>query len=583
MSTIVDLDSHQIVIDLSASELSTSDTELVSSNEPSIEEIDEEPIECCVCFRNPDNDKHLVLCDNRLSDIKKTYIKNLEKRKKGLWRNVLVKSCCGVQLDSSIHYVCIGCLYKISVNFDNHPIGVTHSLIPCPYPYEDCITPIGIPNYFSHNDIRKVINDDEEFLQYMNHAERYEFPGYEIVKCPRPMIMQNHENVRHDTKCGASILIPIERIKRSSPGKLIIECDQNKNCLRKSCYHCESLIRKYGEIDENMYCEFCLTSTENTNPRAYNPYYYKFDKRRKDGNYVFHRNEELTIDIVIPQLLEIVESDKGYIRCFECLTFLQKTEQCNTVTCCGIDRCYACGRSGSLDRELGDHWDATGLTGCPRFDHSSFWNEWGECNFECREGYCYNQELGDCGVVDHQYGINKMIEIRKNSIVYHSIKSLLPELRKHILKEIRIRPDCIKLKKYIYKYESSDYRTYNPDLIQRKYRLAQISIEETERIIEEMEKQCNLHEQYPEPRVNVSNPRHRHHLSIGFDPTIEDDIESIGNICYIEDDEDESLSNTETEVLLEDNDGQFIDMEDIEECRKIINKIGNLQFTLINN
>ena len=540
------------------------------------EESEDDEIECCVCYRVPDHDKTLIFVDKKLCDITKTFIKSINTPRFNRWPNCLVHSCCGE------HYICVGCLHKISTNFNNHPIGPKNPLIACPYPYDDgCVSESGLPNYFSHSDIRKVINDEQVYTQYLNHADRYQFPGYEIVKCPRPMIMQNYP----DGTCGAMILVPIEKIVNSEPGRLIVECDQNEHCRRKSCYHCHSLVRKYGPADgDDMYCDYCITSTENTNERAYNRYFYKSDKRIKDGKWLFYRNEELTKDIVIPQLLEIIEFDRGYIRCFECLTVIQKTEQCNTVTCCKVERCYACGRSGSPDQDLGDHWDSTGIKGCPRFDYACFWNEWANCGFECLENTCYNHNIGDCKEPSHQHGINRTILVRKKAMIYHSLKSLLPALRKEILQEI---VNIKKLKPFVPTFISSDYRTYIADIVHRKQYLAKLSIGETQAIIDEMSRQLSEISQKAkrnQRRIRENQKQikqlkreiEQERRSLNYSQEIDEDNEALSfdyssGECYIEDD---SYSS-------DDDDGIFIDMADIEECERILKKIGNIHFNLI--
>ncbi len=381
-------------------------------------------------------------------------------------------SCCRK------HGICYTCLKKIATGFDNHPINHHHPLIKCPYPFDQgCFTASGIPYYFSHSDISKVLSP-HEFIMYMNHAEKYQFPGYEIVKCPRPILLNNDDNIG---VCDAWILVPIELIKNSTQGHLVIECDQNINCRRSSCYHCHSYVRKRGFLqiqdpigdrlgvqDVGAYCETCITNTENTNPTAYNRYFYRPDKQLKDGKHIFYKNNELTPDLVISQLLEIIDSDRLYTRCFECLTQIYKTEQCNTITHCGIERCYACGRSGSCEQDLGDHWDVTGIKGCPRFDHSNFWNDWADCDFKCREGRCYSEEVGLCDFSTHQTGIKQMIILRKFAHVYHMVKSLLPQQQHDIVQICNEHPRKIELNAYMPTYICNEYRTYLPDIIHDK-------------------------------------------------------------------------------------------------------------------
>lgn len=348
-----------------------------------------------------------------------------------------------------IHCICKGCLVKIATSFGQaHPIGHEHPMIKCPYPFEDCLFDDGQPNYFSHAAIERLLSDADK-SRYVTHAAKFQFPGYELVSCPRP--------IANGGKCNAGILVPIADIRSSQPGALIMFCDQTAQCQRRSCYHCHGLIQR--GVDR---CDVCIAATENTNPSAENHYFYRPNKRAGDGQPVLLRNEEITTQLAVEQIMEIISSDRLESRCVECLTVLQKTEQCNTLEHCGIERCYSCGRSGTPNQKLGDHWDSMGVSGCPRFDHSVFWNVIADCRFRCTEGTCYNDELGDCNVSEHAVGIRAMIDARKNAHVYHALKSLLPPLRMSTVRALNIRPNAVE---WLPRFYSSDYRTYLPELV----------------------------------------------------------------------------------------------------------------------
>jgi hypothetical protein len=433
-------------------------------------------IECCVCMRS-DLDDLVMVVDYDLPVNNNTGVHPIvtlpDCSSNALFNGTIFYANCRK------HGVCYSCLKRIALNFDNHPINHKQPFISCPYPFGDgCIADTGVPYYFSHSDIKKVLSDDE-YQQYYNHAERFQFPGYEIVKCPRPVLVNNDAQI---AECGAWILVPYELIQSTPRGHLVIECDQNLNCQRRSCYHCRGNVRRgflnflnndngfIGRIDTNGQCDTCLTSTENTNENAFNKYFYNCNKKLKDGKPIFFKNNELTLDIVLQQLEEIADSDKMYSRCFECLTVIYKTEQCNTITHCGIERCYACGRSGSYEVDLGDHWDVTGIKGCPRFDHSTFWNEWGNCNFKCRESQCYNDDIGPCTVPDHTSGITEMIKLRKRAHIYHAIKSLIPSLQAQVIAIVSTNK---KIAPFLPKYMCSDYRLYMSDVMHYKLKAAQ--------------------------------------------------------------------------------------------------------------
>ena len=350
------------------------------------------------------------------------------------------------------HAICNACLHHLATSFgNNHPIGPKHPMLPCPYPFKECLTQTtGLPNYFPHAVVERVLTPEEQLL-YQAHAQRYQFPGYELVQCPRPS--------RYGTICGAGILVSLESVRTTLPGELIMRCDQSQQCQRHTCYHCRSLVHR-----ARNQCDNCLTSTENMNPKLLNHYFHRENKKAGDGQPNLYRNEELTEDIILPQLRDIVNADRLEVRCTECLTFMFKTELCNTLEHCGIERCYSCGRSGTTTKKIGDHWDSNGYKGCPRFDYSAFWNTLAGCNFRCMEGECYGSEVGDCTIAEHAVGVRNMIEMRKRAHIYHAIKSLLPEMRKHILEKVWLQQDDIR--PYLPSHWSSDYRTYVPDVIE---------------------------------------------------------------------------------------------------------------------
>lgn len=351
------------------------------------------------------------------------------------------------------HPLCVRCLGRLALNFDNHSIGSEHAFVRCQPTFADspCISNLGLPYYYTHFDIKKVL-DDEEFQQYNNHAERYQFPGYELIKCPRPLV---HEG--NMLKCNAGILVPFDEIQTAERGYLIIFCDQNDQCYRRTCYHCRNLVGRRAQ-----YCMHCLTMNESHDPQAFNHYFYKPNKKPRDGQDIMFRNGELTLKLIVEQIKQIVDSDKPLTTCLECLIPIEKTEQCNTLTHCSIEKCYCCGRSGTEHQGLGDHWDTSGMHGCPRFDHSRYWNVMANCDFRCEESYCYNHDIGNCSVQDHQDGIKNMNFERKKCQVYHSIFSLLPQMRENVLKELWKN---VKMHPYIPQYKSTDVRTCCPDTL----------------------------------------------------------------------------------------------------------------------
>ncbi len=410
-----------------------------------------ELIECCVCMRQESDDLPALKDDITgellgLGDLPdNSHLIDLLRGNASAV--IMFKGSC------QSHAICNACLHYLATSFgSNHPIGPMHPMIRCPYPFKNCLTPLtGLPNYFPHSVVEKVLTADEQQL-YVAHAHRYQFPGFELVQCPRPS--------RYGTTCGAGILVSLDDVREAITGRLILRCDQSQLCQRQTCYHCKGLVHRSRD-----YCDYCLTSIENINPKLYNYYFHRVDKRAGDGQHNLYRNEEITDEIVYQQLRDILSTERLEVRCTECLTFMFKTELCNTLEHCGIERCYSCGRSGTAARKIGDHWDSNGYKGCPRFDYSTFWNMIGGCKFRCLEGECYGADAGDCNIPEHIQGINNMIETRKRAHIYHAIKSLLPELRKQILEKLWLTNNDIR--PYLPQCWSSDYRTYVPDILRQ--------------------------------------------------------------------------------------------------------------------
>jgi hypothetical protein len=403
---------------------------------------------CCVCFKDLYflNDENLR--DLSLADIQNNFFIN-----DTIPNNLLIKSCC------NIHYICIECLRKCVNNYENHPINENESHIYCPYPFEDCLTKIGFRNIFEHHHIKKICTTESEWMEYSYHADKHAFPGFTIMKCPM-------------FKCNTDILIKTETIKNTSIGDLIIKCSQNPKCSKKFCYYCKQSISYYSTI-----CYDCKTSYENENPNVYNYYInklthdspleeiqnnkeiqneemqneeiqneeiqnrelftdngeidssiesVKIQLNYKESSYLY-LNKDITEDIVISQITDILNDVNIYMICCICRRSLYKTEKCNGLSHHNLERCYACGRIGFTVKGLIEHWNTNGISGCFRFDTDSYVKKIIP-EYICNDTICSNHEIGDCKIAEHSIGIYKLEKLRLKSYIYHIIKSLLPEM-----------------------------------------------------------------------------------------------------------------------------------------------------------
>lgn len=340
--------------------------------------------------------------------------------------DILVPSCCGK------HYICIRCLRKLVFTFDNgHPINENNSHVYCPYPFGDCVNDIGNNYIFSHTAIKNICKTNNQWNSYMTYAEKHAFPGYTIIKCPIETYIMTY------SPCNSQVLVKTQDIRESSPGELIVVCNQNKYCNRRFCYHCRKPVSNYH--DE---CIDCKISCENENGELLNRYFNKnreiiINNSYKEDVTFFHmdesdylyKNKEITVDIAVSEILDLVNDVDNYMICPICKNSLYKTESCNGLTHHNIERCYACGRIGDAVRGLHIfHWKYNGSGGCYRFD-TEFFVRKHIPEYICSELVCFNHIKGECNVEEHQVGVTKLNFTRKRAYVYHMLISLLKETR----------------------------------------------------------------------------------------------------------------------------------------------------------
>lgn len=387
--------------------------------------------ECCICF--VDDEVLFVNKDDSNIDFEILSVLNI---KKELFDNSIVPDNILLESSCKKHYICVQCIKRIVTDYESHPINSENSVIFCPNPFEECVNEIGFRYIIEDRCLEQLLNT-EEYREYINYKNQYLFPGFELVKCVGKKFNYTTQSFK---ECCAEILVPIDDIKKTPKGQMIVNCDQNEECLKSFCYHCKEVVYLTQK------CETCTLFNENQNPEAYNRYFNKnkinedenlkatddedtFDSGRIEfpDNFLL-KNKEITAEMAIEQLYEIIESHFSYMICCICKTPMYKTEKCNALSHHKIERCYACGRIGDKYIGLGDHWSSTGIGGCPRFMYDSFITYRLKL-FLCRENECYNHDLGECHLDEHQDGIKQYNEVRIKSIVLYAIQSLLPDIR----------------------------------------------------------------------------------------------------------------------------------------------------------
>lgn len=385
---------------------------------------------CCVCFC----DYHFIYNNQSnetlgISDLEKEWFDENE-----FPDELLVSSPC------NNHFICIGCLRKITNNYENHPINETESHIYCPYPFEKCANDLDFRYIFEHNHIEKILRTEEERNNYREHAEQHAFPGMTRIKCPCPYYGSSLLEIKI---CNTDILVENEDLKNKPIGELILECTQNLSCRKRFCYNCNKVISFFQPI-----CYSCSTLYENENPNSFNYYInkdletglvspvssdaideFEFNNvSRYDPEKYLYRNKDITQEIAIDKISVIIESFDNYMKCPVCQICLFKTEKCNGLAHHSVERCYVCGRIGYKIKGLGDHWSNFGCNGCYRFDTDGLVSIFVP-EYKCNEFLCHNHDRGECNLPEHSEGIEKLISLRKRSCILHNILSLLPDIR----------------------------------------------------------------------------------------------------------------------------------------------------------
>ena len=423
---------------------------------------------CCVCFddeyyhiHNEHTDTVLSLADIEPDFFTTGVIPN----------NLLILSCCGV------HYICIGCIHRSINNYENHPINDVNSHFACPYPFAECVTSIGFKNVFNHNLIKKICNE-QEWVNYNIHAERYAFPGFTIIKCP--VYYYEHG---HRVLCNTEILLENVEIRNTPIGNYIVACSQNPKCLKRFCFNCKQTVSYYQDV-----CYECKTTYENENPNVFNYFLNKntntelstiididtspeWERTGEGGeggvNYqetsYLYINNQITVEIAVKQITDMIHNIDLFFICPICKISLYKTERCNGLSHHNIERCYACGRIGFQTKGLGDHWNTSGVGGCYRFNHDIYVKTTIP-NYMCNDNSCSNHELGDCTIPEHQAGIHELETLRKRSYVYHTIKSLLPSIRFSVYDALYADTQLREMLPYKQTLVMiADYKTHNKD------------------------------------------------------------------------------------------------------------------------
>lgn len=382
------------------------------------------------------------------------------------------------------HYICIGCLYRIITDRDNPPVSNKSAAVFCMCAGQKCDASYQVEWF------RWILDSDEQD-RLVRLYEKHRFPGFEIVKCPllcrtpdysrlcRPksfLTNRLYERGRENPSlslsidslelsllertissvCGADCLVPCERVLEGGIGTVTVACTQNPDCGGSFCYHC-----KRGLTSFNPFCPKCILTDERENPESFNRYFYNpgligtttttvggeqnnvsslgvTPRQFKIDNPFSHllKNKDLTIELMVRQIEEILSMERTTPRCSVCGVHLYKSVMCNTLCHCNVEKCYVCGKNSPIGGHLeSTHWDSHGRHGCPRYDQDEYWKTLSS-QFLCKEGHCYSAE-GECTISSHQPGIHCMHRERKIWQVYSMLKSIPLDRQTIVLNRIK--------------------------------------------------------------------------------------------------------------------------------------------------
>jgi hypothetical protein len=210
-------------------------------------------------------------------------------------------------------------------------------------------------------------------------------------------------------------------------------------------------------------CPVCSMVNERHIPEAFNHYFYNpamltsgsFSMREPYSHMI--RNKDVTVDIAVHQIEEILAMKKLTPLCPRCGVALYKTSQCNELSHCGVKKCNVCGRTTPVGGHLTNHWDNKGTSGCPQWDTAPYWKTI-QPRFQCILGVCYKDDM-DCTKPSHQAGIYAMHQERKLWHLFKMVGSLTDEKRTQVLEALKAntKEDDNTRFDMIYKVEESLY------------------------------------------------------------------------------------------------------------------------------
>lgn len=351
-------------------------------------------VECSICFSQPTH----VLWNRTLKQVA-TLQECPHNGEYHLHENVLFNNPC------KKHAICVQCFRKVCLDSAHPPFTLQQSRLPC----------VSIDNgtpckSFYSMDNFKYIFTDAEYTYLSNLYEQFKYAGYVAIKCP----LQSAKG----SLCNAECLIESKILQQETYTSAVVDCVKNMHCFGRFCYYCHCSV-DYASIE----CIRCKKSKERVHPEAVNHYAVKGDWMEQKMDCHLLKNKEITVESVVEQLNRIVSMNPLHAPCNRCGVPLHKTSACNALSHCGVEKCYVCGYCTKVGEKIPtDHWDESGLNGCPRFDSDPCWKTLSP-PFVCEEGFCYSH-CKDCLHEEHRSGLQEYDRARKRFHINGLLSSL---------------------------------------------------------------------------------------------------------------------------------------------------------------
>jgi len=322
------------------------------------------------------------------------------------WETQWVVPPCGY----AEHTLCTGCLVRTATNWAHHSIGPTnHDAVLCPHE--------GCRGQYLVEDFARVLPTGD-MKKLCKRKQRFARSG--AVRCPG---------------CDQITRFDTNRLHDAQPGTVAQRCD---HCDRVTCYHCLAEISP-GQLalSEIAGVPSCSCGVHPTRPRR--GHINQWFRAPASAAGPLARNSELKASECARQLRALCDGEDVTVSCAHCSTPMHRACACMELTHCGMKRCAVCGLSG-LEHEsvLLDHWDGTGLHGCPRWATDQFWSlavgPW--VGPKCEEGVCHSASH-DCTDPSHAPYRTAVREVRRTRMMHTALCTLPNRKRDRVIRSLR--------------------------------------------------------------------------------------------------------------------------------------------------